>query len=133
MEEMLVDEPLLEDVVGGDQRDIGRIDDQEPARLQRAPVLGKDRIRTPQMLDRVARVDDVEAFVRKSRIFDAGGYVLRALEVFAGRRYAFVRLDAGEARVRCLRKERARKCAAVGSDVEHAQRERKVGARTQER
>ena len=126
MVKMLVDEPFLDDVIGADQRDVRGIENQEPAVLQTAPMIGENMAGMRQMLDRVAGMDDVEAPAFERYTLDAPDMQLGTLQAGTGQRHAFVRLDRGYGGVGSFVQQGANEAAAVGTDVEQRKRVRRV-------
>jgi hypothetical protein len=83
VEQVLVDEPFLDDIFGADDRDIRRIEDQKSAIPKDTPVVGQDTRGTGEVFDRVAGMNDIEAPGFECDIFDTRRYQLRAIEIAA--------------------------------------------------
>ena len=119
MEEMLVDEPFLDHIIGPEKLCARRIDHQKPVAFQRAPVVGKHARRIGQMLDGVAGMHNVEAIGLKGCRFNARMNQFGAFEARAGIHHALIRLHGHKVGFGGCVQDGARKTAAIGTDIEN--------------
>jgi len=123
---MLVDEPFLDDVFGFENGGVRGIDEENPAGLQRAPMVRKHARRVREMLDRVAGMDDVEAAGFEGCIFDARLDQLAAFDAGAGLGHALIRLHGDHVCMGRGFEKGAGETAAIGSHIEYLEPGREI-------
>ena len=125
MKEMLVDEPFLDNVVAAEKRDIGRVDHQQAARLQHAPMVVQRRAR----MRPDARWCGRNERCRSGRVSSACLRCAHWISSVRCKLGAGIGIRAHRARPRPVgaaapRRETPRETAAVGADIQ--QREWRV-------
>ena len=126
MIEMLVDEPFFDDVVAAEKRDVGRIEHQQPARLQHARMIGQHARR----VRRDARWCGRNGRCRSARSPAPHLRCARWISSVRGRSAQdSATRSSGSTAVRCgVRRgvqKRAREAAAVGADIQQREARRR--------